>query len=135
MDMRNIGSLEVVVRRFDPRAFDDRKADGEEDVFDLLKDLPNQMMRANGADDSRKREVNAFARTGGFVSAFFDCFKALFDLGLNMSPKFVEGSTDDPLKVRSGRFQPIVCDLRQHPRLAAHPRLAELFPARFIPGG
>jgi len=48
MEFGNIQGLEIVVRRFDFGAFDDGEADGEEDVFNFLEDLADQVMRADG---------------------------------------------------------------------------------------
>ena len=79
MEFGNVEGFEIVVGRFDFRAFDDGEADGEEDVFDLLEDLADQMVRADGADDPGEREVDAFAGEGGFVRARFDRAAARFD--------------------------------------------------------
>ena len=39
MELGNVEGFEIVVGRFDFRAFDDGEAYGAEDVFDLLEDL------------------------------------------------------------------------------------------------
>jgi hypothetical protein len=48
MEFRNIQRLEVVIGGLDFRTFDNREAYGNEDVFDFLKDLADEMARANG---------------------------------------------------------------------------------------
>src|SRR6266850_673147 len=53
----NVEGFEIVIGCFDFGAFDDGEADGEENVFDFLEDLTDQVMRADGADDAGKREV------------------------------------------------------------------------------
>src|SRR5439155_9854710 len=58
MKLRDIQRLEIVVRRFDFGAFDDREADGEENVFDFLEDLADQVMGADGANDAGKGQVD-----------------------------------------------------------------------------
>src|SRR5271168_573009 len=49
MKFRNVEGFEIVVGRFDFGAFDDGEADGDEDVFDFLEDLADQVMRTDGA--------------------------------------------------------------------------------------
>ena len=61
MEFGNVEGFEIVIRGLDFRAFDDGKADGHENVFDLLEDLANQMARADGASDAGKRKIYAFA--------------------------------------------------------------------------
>ncbi len=39
MKFRNVKRLEIVIGRFDFRAFDDGEADGEENILDFLEDL------------------------------------------------------------------------------------------------
>jgi hypothetical protein len=39
MEFGDVERFEIVVRRFDLRAFDYGEADGDEDVFDLLENL------------------------------------------------------------------------------------------------
>ena len=60
MKFGNVERFEIVIRRFDFRAFDDGEADGKENVFDFLEDLANQMMRADGPDDAGERKIDAF---------------------------------------------------------------------------
>src|SRR3984957_19397861 len=43
MELGDIQGLEIVVRRFDFRAFDDGKSDRDEDIFNLLKNLADQV--------------------------------------------------------------------------------------------
>src|SRR5690242_1691620 len=52
MELRDVQRFEVVVRRFNLRAFHNGEANGEENVLEFLQDLANQVMRANGMDDS-----------------------------------------------------------------------------------
>ncbi len=79
MELGDVERFEIVVRRFDLRAFDDGEADGEENIFDLLEDLANEMVRAKRTDDSGQREVDALASACAFFRAGFDDFAALFD--------------------------------------------------------
>ena len=67
MEFGNVERFEIVIRRFDFGAFDDGEADGDENVFDFLEDLANQVMRADGAGDAGEREVDAFASERGLV--------------------------------------------------------------------
>ncbi len=90
MEFRNVERLEIVVGRFDFGAFDDGEADGDEDVFDLLEDLTDQVMRADGACDAGEREVDVFACEGRLVGAGFDGLAAGFDLAFDVSAEFVE---------------------------------------------
>src|SRR5439155_23459881 len=50
MKFGNVEGLEIVVRRFDFRAFDHGEPDGEENVFDGLEDLADQVVRTDRAD-------------------------------------------------------------------------------------
>src|SRR5258708_5622032 len=72
MEFGNVQSLEIVVGRFDFGAFDDREADGNEDVFDFLEDLANQVMGADWSVDAGEREVDAFASERGLFGAGLD---------------------------------------------------------------
>src|SRR5712664_42624 len=112
MEFGNVESFEIVVRRFDFGAFDDGKADGEENVFDLLEDLADEMVRAEWAEDAGEREVNAFASEGGLVGAGVDGFAALFDLGFDVGAKLIEFLADDALELGAGGLEPVVGDLR-----------------------
>src|SRR4029077_12020398 len=72
VEFGNVEGFEIVIRRFDFRAFDDGEADGDEDVLNFLEDLGDQVMRADGANDAGEREVNAFAGERGFFGARFN---------------------------------------------------------------
>src|SRR5690348_3073632 len=67
MKFGNVERFEIVVGRFNFGTFDNGETDGEEDVFDFLEDLADQMVRADGAADAGEREVNAIAGEGGLV--------------------------------------------------------------------
>src|SRR6266850_4589776 len=54
MEFRDIESFKIIVRRFDFGALDDGEADGNEDVFDFLEDLADQVMRADRTVDARE---------------------------------------------------------------------------------
>ncbi len=54
MEFRYVEGLKIIVRRFDFGALDDGEADGNEDVFDFLEDLADQVMRADGTVDARE---------------------------------------------------------------------------------
>ena len=94
MKFGNVESFEIVIRRFDFGAFDDGETDGDEDVFDLLEDLADEVVRADGALDAGERKVDVFEGEGGLVGAGFDGLAAGFDLGLDMSAEFVEAGAD-----------------------------------------
>src|SRR5258708_38530373 len=106
MEFWDVQRLEVVIRRFNFRAFDYGKADGEEDIFALLKDFTNQVMRANGADDSGEGEVDALASAGGFAGAGFDGFVALVDFGVYVGAELIQLLADDALEFLSGTLEP-----------------------------
>src|ERR1700730_4286371 len=132
MEFRDVQGFEVVIGRFDFGALDDGEAYGEEDVFDLLKDLTNQMVRADGTNNSWKGEVNTLAGTGRLVGAGFDGFAALFDFRFDVGAKLIQLLADDALEFLSSRLEPVIGDLRQHPGFAAQPSVAELLPGRFV---
>ncbi len=52
MVLGNIEGLKIVVRLFDFWSFDDGEADGKENVFNFLEDLANQMVCADGTNDT-----------------------------------------------------------------------------------
>ena len=89
MKFGNVEGLEIVVRRFDFRAFDHGEPDGEENVFDGLEDLADQVVRTDRADDPGEREVGAFTRERGFFGAALDGRAARFDLGLHVRAQCV----------------------------------------------
>src|SRR4029077_8192540 len=132
MKLRNVEGFEVVVGRFDFRAFHDGKADGEENVFDLLQDLVNQVVRTDRAENAGQREINALASAGGLAGTGFDGFAAFFDFGFYVGAELIQFLADDPLEFLRGRLEPVVGDLGQHAGLAAEPGVAELFPGRFV---
>ena len=104
----------------------------KKNVFDLLQDLTDEMVRADGTDHSREREVDALAGGCGFVSAGFDGFAALFDFGFDVGAELIEFLAYDPLEFLSGGLEPVVGDLRQDAGFAAEPGVAELFPGGLI---
>src|SRR5262245_20531264 len=108
MELRNIERLEVVIRRFDFRAFDNRESDGDENIFNLLEDLADQVTRTDGTHDARQRKINTFAGQRGFVRTGFDGGTARFYLRFDVGPKLVEFLADDALQPRRRWFQPVV---------------------------
>src|SRR5580698_8198033 len=135
MKFGNVERLEVVVRRFDFRTFDDGKADRDEDVFDFLENLADQMMRTDGTRYAGEREIDAFARQRRFVRASFDRDALRLDLRFDVRAQFVELGADNALQIRSRGLEPIVGDEREDARFAAEPCIAELLPRRFIVHG
>ena len=133
MKLRNVERFEIVIRRFDFRAFDDGKSDGDENVFDFLEDLTDQMMRADGP---RSRRVARDRRVRGLQQlrfrAGFDRNAARFDLRFDVRAKFVERCADGAFEFRSRGLQPIVGDLREDAGFAAQPGIAEKFPGGFV---
>jgi len=84
MMLGNIQRFEIVVRRFDFRAFDDRKADREEDVFDFLHHGANQVVCADRSNDAGERQVDAIFARGSYLLGRFD-FEAFFlQFGFNV---------------------------------------------------
>src|SRR5882724_4253592 len=132
MELRDVQCFEVVVGRLDFGAFDDGKADGEENVFDFLKDLADQMMRADGAADTGERKVHAIASERGFFRAGLDGDAARLDLSFHMRAQFVELLADGTFQLGGSRLEPIVGDLRKNTGLAAEPGITELFPGRLV---
>src|SRR5712664_562935 len=132
MELRNVQRLEVVVRRFDFGAFDDGEADGEENVFDFLEDLTDQVIRADRAEDAGEREVNAVAvRRNLFRSLFSSdpkCFEGFFDVALEL----VQRLTDNGFQSGRGGLKPIFRDLRKNTGLATEPCITELLPGRLV---
>src|SRR5580692_4638849 len=135
MEFGNVKRLEIVIGRFDFGAFDDGEADGDEDVFDLLEDLADEVMRAGGTFDAREREVDVVVREGGLVGAGFNGLAAGFDLGFHVGAKFVEAGAGRAFEIGRGGFEPVVGDLREHTGFAAEPGVAENFPAGFVVNG
>ena len=135
MVLGNVERFEIVVRRFDFRAFDDREANREENVFDFLKNLANEVMRTDRADDTGKREVNAVFRARGCFGSGFDGSAARFDLRIDMSAQFVQGSADGAFEFGRRRLQPIVGNQTEHTGFATEPLVAELLPFGFIVNG
>src|SRR5437879_5929687 len=93
------------------------------------------MVRADGADYAGKREVDAFAGTGGFVSTSFNGFAALFDFGFDVAAELIQFLAHAALEFLSCGLEPIVRNLREHAGLAAEPRVAKLLPGRLVAGG
>ena len=62
MVLGNVQRFEIVVRRLDFGAFDDREANGKEDIFDFLEDLADQVMEPIGRmTPGRERSIRSFA--------------------------------------------------------------------------
>ena len=89
MKFGNVERFEIVVRRFDFRAFDDGEANGDEDVFDFLDDLADQVMRADGADYAGEGEIDTVFGGGCGFCAGFDGDATRFDLGFDMGTQFI----------------------------------------------
>ena len=110
MMFRNVQRFEIVIRRFDFRAFDDGKADREENVFDFLENLANQVMRADGADDAGERKIDALFGCRRSCSASFDFGLPRFDLSIDVAAEFVQCCADRAFQFRCRGLQPIVGD-------------------------
>jgi len=61
-----------------------RRSDGEKDVFDLLEDLANQVVRAKRSDDPGQGEVDVVLRKRRLLCVDFRGGEAQFQLRLNM---------------------------------------------------
>src|SRR5208282_5876745 len=101
---------------------DDREADGNEDVFDFLEDLANQVMGADGAVDAGERKVDAFASEGRLFGAGFDGRAARFNLRFDVGFELVLFSTDDGDKFARSLFSPVVTDQSQDAPFSTEPR-------------
>src|SRR5258708_1822473 len=132
MKLRNIQRFEIVIGRFNLRTFDHRKSDGNKNVFDFLKDLANQMARANGAHHSRQREIDLFFCGDGLFRAGFDRRASRFDLRVHERSQFIQASPNRALQIRRRRLQPVVGNSRKHAGFAAEPPIAKLFERRLI---
>src|SRR5437016_12497708 len=112
MKLRDIQRLEIVVRRFDFGAFDDREADGEENVFDFLEDLADQVMGADGANDSGEREVDT--SLNGFRITHFQRIDRKFLISnhlLQFFPELIKGETNPFFLLCGRRYQPVFLHL------------------------
>ncbi len=128
MEFGNVQRLEIVVRRFDFRAFDDGEANGEEDVFDFLEDLADEVMGADGADDAGERKIDSFACDRGFFGSGLDGRAARFDFRLHIRAQFIQRCTDGALQLGGSRLKPVVRDLGEDAGFAAQPAVTEYFP-------
>ena len=132
MKLRNIERFEIVVRRFDFRTLHDGKSDGNENIFDLLKNLTNQMPGTDGTNDTRKRKVHALFCESRFFGARLNCDAARFNLRVHVSAKFVQARSNHALQFRRGGFQPIVRDAGENAGFAAKPSVTELLECSFV---
>src|SRR5205823_3589057 len=112
MKLRDIQRLEIVVRRFNFRPLHNGKTNGEEDVLEFLKNLADEVMRADGMDDARERKVYALLLEGGFFGAGFDGSAALFKSFLQIRLEFIQFLPDDALQFGLSRLQPVFSDSR-----------------------
>src|SRR5438105_9268408 len=110
----DIQGFEIVIRRFDFGAFDDGKTDGEEDVFDFLEDLTDQVMGADGTNDAGKGEVDALASGRDFFRSFFSSDPKYFERLLDVALELVQRLTDNRFQTRRGRLEPILSDESKH---------------------
>jgi hypothetical protein len=94
MKFGDVEGLEIVVRRFNFGAFDDGEADGDEDVFDLLEDLADEVVRADGALDTGEREIDVFVGEGCLVGFSFKSLSLLLEFSLYMRFEFIELFSD-----------------------------------------
>ena len=88
----NIQRFEIVVGRFNLRAFCNRKADGEEDILDFLHHLADEVVRAQGTKTpgNENRPVLRAASVPARDSAKPD----QGDSGINMRAQRVQCSSD-----------------------------------------
>jgi hypothetical protein len=94
MELGDVQGLEIVVRRFNFRALDDGKADGKENIFDFLKNLTNQMVRANGTKHAGEGEVDALLGACGGFRACFDDGSSLLENNLDVLFEVIQRFSD-----------------------------------------
>ena len=132
MKFRNVQRLEIVIRRFDFRAFDDGKANRKENVFDFLKNLANQMVRCRRGGSRREAKDRRGPWLPPRLQRRFDCGAPRFDLSIDVAAQFVQCGADRAFQVRRSGLQPVVRDQREHARFAAQPRIAKCLPGIFV---
>jgi len=116
---RNVEGFEIVVRRFDFWAFDDGEADRNEDVFDFLEDLADQVMGAEGANDAgERRSIRSLARA--VFGTGLDGARRVSICDSNCARARLERRRQRA-SIRAWRVQPIVRDLREYAGFAAEP--------------
>src|SRR6266481_3488622 len=114
MKFGDIQGFEIIVRRFDFGALDNGEADGEEDVFDFLEDLADQVMRADGANDAGEGEVDALARRCDLFGSLFSRDPKYLERFFDVVLELVQRLTDNRFQSRRGRLEPIFSDESKH---------------------
>ena len=119
MEFGDVQRFEIVIGRFDFGAFNDGETDGKENVFDFLKDLADQVMRTDGAEDAGEREVDAVAVRRNLFRTLFSsdpkCFEGFFDVALEL----VQRLTDNGFQSGRSGLKPIFRDEGEHTSLSS----------------
>src|SRR5882724_11468782 len=119
MEFGDVQRFGIVIGRFDFGAFNDGETDGKENVFDFLKDLADQVMRTDGAEDAGEREVDAVAVRRNLFRTLFSsdpkCFEGFFDVALEL----VQRLTDNGFQSRRSGLKPIFRDAGEHTSLSS----------------
>ncbi len=118
----NVERLEIVVGRFDLRAFDDTEAEREKNALDLFVGLADEMVRADGPLDAGKREIDR--RSSDQISHGQFCG---FDCGFERAAQLIQPGADCLFVLGRSGLEPIFGDARANAVAAAEPFHAESF--------
>ena len=133
MMLGNIQRLEIVVGRLDFGPFDDAEAQRKKNPLDFGEGLPQQVARAEGADDAGQREIDVVARQRrDLPRPLTRCCAAR-----RASARHAYAARSEPAPRRASvparrRLQPLIGDAREHAGFAADPGIAQRLPRGFV---
>ncbi len=90
MVFRDIQCLEIVVRRFDLRAFYHAKAERKKDALDFLESLLDEVPRTNRPNHPRQGEINALASKRRALRRGDNCRMQLLKPLLDMAAQIIK---------------------------------------------